>query len=200
MRRSIALLALAGSVAVGASALPPGPSSFMADDGGLWHFEDNPALIPAATAWDSFMLGASYDTAGATGIAPAGAGFGDVRLAGVVPILGYYDLTMERSSVDFLGGSGLSFGKAFSVGGDFDWSSASSSIASFGLGLLLRPASFLSVGLTGEYDAALGLAVRPLAIAGASGTLSRALTLDADLSWTESTGVGFDNVGLRLLL
>ncbi len=207
MKRGIALLALAGSVAAGASALPAGPSSFMADDGGLWHFEDNPALIPAATAWDSFMLGASYDTAGATGIAPAGAGFGDVRLAGVVPILGYYDLTMERSSVDFLGGSGLSFGKVFSIGGDFDWSSASSSIASFGMGLLLRPASFLSVGLTGEYDAAIGaydagfgLALRPLALAGASGRLSRALTLDADMSWAESTGFGFENIGLRLLL
>lgn len=207
MKRGLAILILASSAIGTLSALSSDSFGFRADDGGLWHFEDNPALIPAGTHWDSLILGASYDAMDAAGSALPDGAFGNVRLAGHIPILGFYDLSLEGSSFDILGGSGFSIGKAFSLGYDVDWSSASGAFASYELGVLLRPADFLSLGLTGEldavqraYDAGIGLAIRPLALAGGSGPLSRALTVDADLSWAESTGWSFENVGIRLLL
>ena len=121
--------------------------------------------------------------------------FGNVKAAALFPLFGYYAADFRANSLDLVMGSGFSIGKAFAFGYDVDWLTNQNGF-DFRLGLLIRPASFLSLGLTtsiyadGTYAGGLGLAVRPLALLGDEGPRTRALSLNADLSLSESSGFG----------
>lgn len=205
MRKRLPLLfVLLSLLASTLSALPLDSARFRADDGGLWHLEDNPALINPNRG--KFMFGVSYDAMDSVGAALPEDELGSVGLAGLLPYLGYYRLGVIGEDYDIVLGSALSFGGSLSLGYDFQWSSTSSSFTSFGMGLLLRPTSFLSLGLTGELDdsgsreAGLGLALRPLAIGGDRDPATRAITLCADAGWGETEGIGLESLGMRLFL
>ena len=206
MRKFLTLLIFASVLALDLHASPADSLVFRADDQGLWHLEDNPALIASATSPDGLMMGVSYDAMDGSGAALSPGEFGNLKAAGLFPLLGYYGLNFEQSSFDLVLGSGIGLGKAFAFGWDFTWSSVQNLFTSYELGLILRPASFLSLGLTegldagGAYEGGIGLALRPLALTGDVGPRSRALTLNADASLSESGVFSFDNVGARFLL
>jgi protease IV len=204
MKRYLACLCLTALIVNELPALTSAAPRIRADDGGLWHFEDNPASMSGGMG--RLIMGLSYDAMDDSGAALARGKNGTIKAAGLFPLLGYYGLAFKDDAMDLVMGSGLSFGKAFSLGFDYSFSSDDSSGQSYGMGLLLRPASFLSLGLTGDvsasgsYGAGMGIALRPLALAGDAGPNSRSVNVNADMSWTASSGFEFDSVGLRLFL
>lgn len=204
MKKVLFLTVLVSALVFGLSA-SPAAQRFLADDQGLWHFEDNPALIATNAGPGGLLMGVSYDAMDASGSAiPAGA-FGDVKAACLIPLLGYNAITFRQNSFDLLTGSALSLGRAFAFGYDLGWAPVQNAF-SYKVGLLARPASFVSLGLTGgteltgSLEGGFGLALRPLAFGGDTGPLSRALSLNVDLSLSPASGFSFDNIGARLLV
>jgi len=206
MRKYLAILLLAVVPMAALHASPGDDIRFRADDQGLWHLEDNPALLGTATNLDGLMMGVAYDAMDPLDAGLPDGNFGQGKAAVFNPLIGYFGLHFESNSFDLVYGSGFSLGKALAIGGDFAWSATRNVFTAYEAGLLLRPASFLSLGLTGglrdtgSYEGGLGIAVRPLALAGMEGPRSRALTLNADLSLSQDEGFNFDNMGVRLLL
>ena len=193
IRPSIAAIAAAFLLlSFSAFALPLSGPGFRADDGGIFSAEDNPAKM--ANPGNSFQFGFAYAPA-LDSAAPS------YDLAVALPFLGYVRMGDAAGTKSYDIGTGLSFdkGRAFSLGYDHAFGD---SVAS-NIGLLLRPASFASIGLTASYPEGreavygLGLGFRPLAFMGGSGS---ALTLTADANYASSAGFAMESLGLRLAL
>jgi protease IV len=174
-----------------ASALPLSVPGFRADDGDIFSSEDNPAKM--AGLGNSLQFGFAY--------APAtDAAASSYDLAVAMP-LGYARMSALGDTKAYDVGTGLCLGKgrAFAIG--YDYAFGESKVSN--LGLLLRPASFASIGLTASYPEGseavygLGLGFRPLAFMGGSGS---ALTITADAAYAPHEGFSMESLGLRLAL
>jgi len=203
MAKRIAFIAIVALLASGLGAQASSSAISRADDGGLWHFEDNPALMAPGATWDRLMLGASFDGMDVSN--PGSGNYSGTRVAWLLPFFGYYDLSLQGNAFDLTQGFGLPLSRSLGIGYDFTWSSAKAAIRSYEAGILVRPAGFLSIGLTGgldattgNYDGGAGLALRPLSFIDDSGNLARALTLDADISWDQAAGLSSADFGLRI--
>lgn len=156
-----------------------------ADPHTVWDYADNPAawsLFPDAIAFGVRAEAAVSDLASfAGGTLPA-----TVDLAYGLPGLVYRYRDDGSSSTHALT-SAFSFGRSFGLGLRFRWDGTTTSAWGVqDLGVMLRPFGYASVSasvddvldLSGDgYEAALGLAVRPLAF---NPRLGSALTLSAD--------------------
>lgn len=179
-------------LSLSAFALPLSGPGFRADDGDLFSAEDNPAKM--ANPDNAFRFGFAYTPAPDSTSA-------SYDLAAAIPFLGYARMSDAAGAKSYDLGTGLSFdkGRAFSLGYDYAFGALSGS----NIGLLLRPASFASIGLTASYAEGreaiygLGLGFRPLAFMGGSGS---ALTLTADANYSPAGSFSMESLGLRLAL
>jgi protease-4 len=188
----VAAIAASVLLSFSAFALPLSGPGFRADDGDLFGAEDNPAKM--ANPGKVFRFGFAYTPAPDSTSA-------SYDLAAAIPFLGYARMSDAAGVRTYDLGTGLSFdrGRAFSLGYDY----AFGALGRSNIGLLLRPASFASIGLTASYAEGreaiygLGLGFRPLAFMGGSGS---ALTLTADASYSSAGSFSMESLGLRLAL
>ena len=81
MKKFLSLTIFVFATVVGLSATPAAAQRFLADDQGLWHLEDNPALIASNAGTSDLLMGVSYDAMDASGSAIPAGSFGDVKAA-----------------------------------------------------------------------------------------------------------------------
>jgi protease-4 len=199
--RTVVLIGLC-LLAAAASALPFGAEAkHRADDAGIWHWRDNPAM----QAFSGIALAAGARTANvdASGI-PLGLDslFGadspwELMLASP---LAYYSYSAANGAMRHEAGSSFALGPSLALGYSYAWGEGLE--GEHDAGLIVRPFDFLSLAMTNdaigsaEYSTGLGVALRPLAfIKGLGPELS--LSADARVS---SAGFVMENASLALAL
>ncbi len=169
--------------------LPP----FRADDTDLFSVDDNPAKL--ALVEDMFCFGFAYTPAGS-------ASAQSYNLAMALPHFAYgrYSWSDSSSSSYALGaGSYLGRNRWLAFGFDYVYDGGKT----YNMGLLMRPASFASIGLSAKVPEngspvwGAGIGLRPFAFLGGSGS---ALTLTADADYTEASGFAMESIGLRFFV
>ncbi len=164
---------------------PLNDPKFRADNDGIWHLWDNPAGLGLSPY--IFDAGVSY----APGIPNAW------DITAQIP---YIDYGASFRYPDVLQQTGLSFGldNSFSLGFDYRWWQLQTAADYFSIGVISRPYDFLSIGLTYDFSNApsfgMGLGLRPLSFIEGLGQI---LTLTAD-AHTDWKGFVLESIGFRL--
>jgi len=168
--------------------LPP----FRADDTDIFAVEDNPAKLALMSS--QFRLGFAYTPVN-------GSSNQNFDLAAVLPYLCYGRYSWSDTASSYALGLGFNLDKSgwAAAGVNYVYNGSKSAT----IGLLVRPASFSSLGLSavcaenGDVIWGLGLGFRPLAFMGGSGS---ALTFTADADYAEASGFTLESVGIRAFM
>jgi protease-4 len=189
--RRVALAAAAWAAFGLAAQASPLVAASRADGAALWDAEANPALL-GCMASRGMRLDAAY------GLGPSAPAY----IGMATPFGSYLGFSSAGSAYGISFGSGFSFGQGLALGYRLGWSSAKEGISSFAAGMVVRPANFISLGITGVSETGvaelgMGLGLRPLALLGLDG---RALTLTADAGFDRNLTFAMESVGVRLSL